>query len=115
MKKFLFIAVVLLADAAFAGILPTSRGGTGANITPLNGDYVKSTSSGFAVTNSIVVPSGGTVYVSAGTTLVAPFYWQTSGSTLTTPVKGAFETNGADLYWTDSTGTRYKLNKTQSN
>jgi hypothetical protein len=115
MKAFLIGTVLgLVTSTCFAGILPTSRGGTGANITPVAGKFVFSTSSGLSIANS--VPSGGTLVMSAGTTVAsgAPFTIP-AGSTLATREKGALESDGTDLYWTDKNGTRWKLSRGTSN
>ncbi len=133
MKVFILLVFGVFSLNALAGILPASRGGTGANLTPVAGGVISSSSSGFVVvpagtsgqvlksngtsapafSSSILVPSGGTVVLSAGTTVAngAPLYIPT-GSTLATPMSGAIESNGTNLYWTDSTGKRWNLQKT---
>lgn len=113
MKYFLsFILVLCMAYSvssmvALAGILPTSRGGTGANITPSNGAIITSNASTFQASTSLLMPSGGTVVLASGaTTASGAGLYIPAGSSLTTPEKGAIESNGTHLYWTDSTGTR---------
>jgi hypothetical protein len=108
MKLGLALAVLLtLAINAFAGILPTSRGGTGANLTPSSGKVVTSSSSALQLSTSIVLPAGGTVVIPAGGTTAssAPLY-VIAGSTLSTKEKGAIESNGTNLFWTNSSGVR---------
>lgn len=129
MKKYGLI-VFLLGAVALAGILPTSRGGTGSNLTPAAGKIVYSTSSGMAVTaagsqnqilisngtsaptfnSSLVMPAGGTVVIAAGgTTSQSQQMTIKPGSTLATPVSGALESNGTHIWWTDSSGVRHLL------
>lgn len=126
------VGFLLMAVSAHAGILPTSRGGTGANLTPSLGGVIASISSGFSVVtpgaanqifvsngtattplfrSSWVVPSGGTVMLAAGSATAAPFIIQ-SGTTLTTVYKGAIESDGTHLWWTDSSGIRHRLDNT---
>lgn len=98
--KNLFLILMLVAFFGVtvnAGILPTSRGGTG-------------TSNG-----TISIPSGGTLLLPAGLTTNqgAPMYFK-AGSTLATKENFAFETNGTKLYWTNSLGQRQLISTTFS-
>lgn len=101
MKVFIFLAL-LVSVSAFAGILPTSRGGTGANITPSANAVVTSTSSGFALSTHITLGAGTSVV--GGAPLTIP-----SGTDLVTPVNGSVESDGTHLYWTNGSGTRRQL------
>ncbi len=107
MRILIFTFCFLICGVALAGILPTSRGGTGANLTPAAGAVITSTASGMAVSTSLkALPSGFTIVLPAGSTLAAPLTI-IGGSTMATPQKGAIESNGTHLYWTNSSGTRF--------
>lgn len=115
MFSFLILPMLFTCTISLAGILPTSRGGTGANIIPSQGTAVYSTSSGFAITSNSVFSStgivaGSSVVLAAGTTVSngSPLYIL-AGSSLATPQKNAIENDGTHLYWTDSSGTRRRL------
>lgn len=119
----IFIALVFLIGVfANAGILPASRGGTGAALIPAAGGVISSTSSGFNVVpagtqNQILISNGasnpsftGNITLAAGTTIAggAPLVIP-AGSSLAAPISGAFESNGAAIFWTDSTGKRWRI------
>lgn len=128
------LIVFFVAMVASAGILPASRGGTGANLVPVAGGMVSTTSSAFNVVpagtpnqilisngtsaptwgSTIIIPSGSTVVLgsqAATSAYHAPLYIP-SGSTLVTPEKGAIESNGTHIWWTDSSGVRHILDNT---
>lgn len=114
--KVIILVTLFFSAISFAGILPTSRGGTGANLTPSNGAAVYSTSSGMAITsgntvfNSFGIATATSIVIGAGTTLPngAQIYI-TPGSSLATIQKNAVESDGTHVYWTDSSGTRRRL------
>ena len=107
MKVLISLIIVLFSGVAFAGILPMSRGGTGANLIPSSGSIVTSTASTLQVTSSLLVPAGGSIVLAAGgTTASHAALYIPAGSDLTTPEAGAIESDGTHLYWTNGAGSR---------
>lgn len=56
------------------------------------------------------IPTAG-VHIGAGSNVLAPLKID-NGTILTTPQNNSIENDGTDLYYTDNSGTRFKLNKT---
>ncbi len=122
--KSLISLIIFLSASGWAGILPTSRGGTGANLIPAAGGIISSSSSGFVVvpagstnallqSNGTLTPSFVTnITLAAGTTVAggAPLVIP-AGSVLATPVSGAIESNGTNLSWTDSAAKRWTIQR----
>lgn len=79
--------LLFVSVASVAGVLPTSRGGTGSS------------------TGKITLPVGTSV--AGGAPLIIP-----AGTTLATPTAGAIESNGTRLYWTNGSGARFFFNFT---
>ncbi len=130
MKVFILLVFGVFSLNALAGILPASRGGTGANLTPAAGGVISSSSSGFVVvpagtsgqvlksngtsapafSSSILIPAGGSIVLAAGTTVEngAPLYIP-SGTSLATPISGAVVNDGTHLWWVDSSNGWHRL------
>ena len=108
----LFLVVTLLSSLSFAGVLPTSRGGSGKAITPSLGSMVYSTSSGFSLSVSNIMPNGSSIIVPANTTTATggAGFMITAGTTLGDGKQpsdnGTIESDGAHLYWINSSGDR---------
>ena len=113
--KLLVVVLFLLSATAMAGVLPASRGGTGANLTPVLGQFLFSTSSGFSLSSAMTIVSGSSIVLASNSTLGTSgtqAFMISQGKTLTSPQAsdgGTIETDGTHLYWINSSGTRKTL------